>query len=64
MPHLCSEGMYTVGMTTAGLAFLIILGLFVAFFTPDTWVGFIGWGRRKGWREPKERIEEGPRDAD
>jgi hypothetical protein len=51
-------------VTSAGIAFLVILGLFVAFFAVDSWVGFISWIRRKGWREPKERIEEGPRNAE
>jgi hypothetical protein len=27
------------------------------------WVGFVGWVRRKGWRDPRRRIEEGPRDG-
>jgi hypothetical protein len=41
---------------------IVVLGLLVA-IAVAVWVGFVGWVRRKGWRDAKQRIEEGPRDG-
>jgi hypothetical protein len=41
-----------------GLAFASLVVPLVAFVVVSQGMDFAKWVRRKGWREPKERIEE------
>jgi hypothetical protein len=35
---------------------VLVVGLLAAIAVTD-WISFVQWVQRKGWREPKERIE-------
>lgn len=47
----------------AEVLFVVVFGGLLAFVAITTWASFLRWIRRKGWCEPRERIEEEPRSA-
>jgi hypothetical protein len=51
-----------LALSSADVYGIVILG-FLLVVAVAVWVGFIGWVRRKGWRDARERIEEGPREG-
>jgi hypothetical protein len=42
---------------------IVVMVALVGSIAVTQWVDLVRWTRRKGWREPSERIEQGPRTA-